>query len=166
MLFWISVDWQFKTVLPDNNYVLINFLKKCFSEYQLLARSLLFFMVTFSDLQCSVVLKKDACHFGIQHWERWLKLYFVDVSSQASIVLKILISSDTFIYICLYKIYETFHTCSGICVFCEYPKKNYIFKWKIFLTHVFIINSFYLHFLQFLQLISNKRLKSCGKKNL
>ena len=56
----------------------------------------------------------------------------------------------------------------------NHGEKNYIFRWKIFLTHVFV-NSFYLHlswnryikyFLQFLQLVSNKTLKSCGKNIL
>ena len=38
-----------------------------------------------------MVLKRDACHFGKQHSERSLKMYFAEVSSQAPIVLTIFI---------------------------------------------------------------------------
>ena len=53
-----------------------------------MAASLLFFTVTFFVLQCSVVLKRDACHFGKQHGERSPKMYFLKVSIQGPIVLK------------------------------------------------------------------------------
>ena len=54
-------------------------------------------MVAFFILQCSIVLKRDPYHFRKWTWKRSLKKYFVEVLSQALIVLKLLFQMN-FIY--------------------------------------------------------------------